>query len=156
MNRARTRIFNPPADPDTCCTNSTSVTIPIAPRRQGSSHIAKCFQDLRYKSPEWRGGYGTLRNTIEGFNGFTKSPTEENTEEPARRRVRGYACQSLLVAVLILASNLRKIKAFLRDVHADPPPPPPPNSVAKQRSNRRPDLVDYLPPADGPPLAQPA
>ncbi|MEI2715394.1 MAG: hypothetical protein V9E98_00005 [Candidatus Nanopelagicales bacterium] len=99
----RTRILNPPTDPDVCCTNSTSITIPIAPRHAGNSNIAKYFQDLRYKSPEWQAVYGTLRNTIEGFNGFTKSRTEENTEEPARRRVRGYAFQTLAVAILQLS-----------------------------------------------------
>ncbi len=150
----RTRIHNPPADPDACCTNSTSITIPVAPRTAANSNIAKYFQDLRYKSPEWQAVYGTLRNTIEGFNGFTKSGTEENTEEPARRRVRGYAFQTMSVAILIVASNIRKIDAWLnrQDDQTEPEPTTPP----RRRRNARPDLADYLPPADGPPLAQPA
>jgi hypothetical protein len=53
----RTRIHNPPTDPDICCTNSTSITIPIAPRAAANSNIAKYFQDLRYKSPEWQAVY---------------------------------------------------------------------------------------------------
>lgn len=150
----RTRILNPPTDPDVCCTNSASITIPIAPRQAGNSNIAKYFQELRYKSPEWQAVYGTLRNTIEGFNGFTKSPTEENTEEPARRRIRGYAFQTLAVAVLILASNLRKIDAWLN--RQDDQPAPEPTIPPRRRRNARPDLADYLPPADGPPLAVPA
>lgn len=152
----RTRILNPPADPDVCCTNSTSVTIPIAPRQAGNSNIAKYFQDLRYKSPEWKAVYATLRNTIEGFNGFTKSPTEENTEEPARRRIRGYAFQALAVAILIVASNVRKIDSWLK--RRDEQPAPEPNIPARRRRNARPDLADYLPgkAADSPPLAQPA
>lgn len=150
----RTRIINPPTDPDVCCTNRTSITIPLAPRRAGNSNIAKYFQDLPYQSAEWQAVYGTLRNTIEGFNGFTKSPTEENTEEPARRRIRGYAFQTLAVAVLIVASNLRKIAAWLN--RRDEQPAPTPSSPPRRRRNARPDLAAYLPPADGPPLAQPA
>ena len=149
----RTRILNPPTQPDICCTNSTSITIPIAPRQAGNSNIAKYFQDLRYKSPEWKSVYGTLRNTIEGFNGFTKSPTEEDTEEPARRRIRGYAFQAVAVALLIVASNIRKIDAWLR---RDEQPATTPSIPPGRRRNARPDLAEYLPPADGPPLAQPA
>jgi hypothetical protein len=150
----RTRIINPPTTPDVCCTNSTSITIPVAPRHAGNSNIAKYFQDLQYKSPEWKAVYGTLRNTIEGYNGFTKSPTEEDTEEPARRRIRGYAFQALAVAILIVASNVRKIDSWLN--RRDEQPAPNPSSPTKRRRNARPALADYLPPADGPPLAQPA
>ena len=123
----RTRILNPPADPDVCCTNTTSITIPIAPRTAGNSNIAKYFQDLPYKSAGMESRCTrTLRNTIEGFNGFTKSPTEENTEEPARRRIRGYAFQAVAVALLILASNVRKIDAWLRRPAEQPAPAPTP------------------------------
>lgn len=151
MPTTRTRILNPPDDPDVCCTNSTSVTIPIAPTRTGGSNIAKYYQDLPYKSPEWQAAYGTLRNTIEGFNGFTKSPTEEDTEQPARRRIRGYAYQALAVAVSIVASNIRKIAAWLN--RSDDQPVPTPSSPTPRRRNARPDLADYLPPPNGPPIA---
>lgn len=57
--------------------------------------------------------YRRPRNPIEGYNALTKSPTDENLAEPARRRVRGLAFQTLLVAVLITATNIRKIGAFL-------------------------------------------
>jgi hypothetical protein len=149
----RTPILNPPSDPDTCCTNRTSVTIPIAPRQVGHCNIAKYFQDFRYKSAEWKAVYGTLRNTIEGFNGFTKLATEENTEEPARRRIRGYAYQALSVALHILASNVRKIQSWLDRCDEHPPTQTP---QRPRRRNARPDVTEYLPPADGPPLAQPA
>lgn len=97
---------------------------------------------------------GTLRNTIEGYNGHVKVPTEENLEEPARRRVRGFAFQALAVAVLIVASDIRKIESWLKrrdDQTASAPTNPP-----KRRQNARPDPADYLPPADGPTLAIPA
>lgn len=150
----RTPILNPPADPDICCTNKTSITIPVAPADTNDANIAKYFQDYQYKGPEWLATYSTLRNTIEGFNGFTKSATEENTEEPARRRVRGYAYQTLAVAILILSSNLRKVASWLRNrKHNTPKTPVRPPC---RNSTSLPSLVDYLPPDDGPPLAQPA
>ncbi len=158
VRSTRTRILNPPADPDRACTNDTSLTIPIAPGQDGSANIAKYFQDMPFKSPQWQATWSTLRNTIEGFNGFTKSPTEENTEEPARRRVRGYAFQTLSVALLIVASNVRKIHAWLnRRADADDTAGPP--RIPARRRNARPDLADYLPSADDPPpgpLARPA
>jgi hypothetical protein len=154
MPTARTRIVNPPADPDVCCTNTTSITIPIAPRQTGNSNIAKYYQDIPYKSPEWNTTYSVFRNTIEGFNAFTKLPTEEDTEEPARRRIRGYAYQAFAVALLVLASNLRKINAWLRQQDTEPAPTQP--APVRRRRNALPDLGEYLPPADGPPQAIPA
>lgn len=153
MPTTRTRILNPPTDPDICCTNRNSITIPIAPRVAGNSNIAKYYQELQYQSPEWKAMYGTLRNTIEGFNGHAKVPTEEDLEEPARRRVRGYAFQAFAVAILIVASNVRKMAKWVR---GEDQPAPPPDSPPRRRRNARPDLADYLPPADGPPIALPA
>ena len=37
--------------------------------------------------------YATLRNTIEGLNGYAKDPAHEALAQPARRRVRGIAAQ---------------------------------------------------------------
>lgn len=154
MPTTRTRILNPPADPDICCTNKTSITIPIAPTRSGNSNIAKYFQDIPYKSPEWKAHYAHFRNTIEGFNGFTKLPTEEDSEQPARRRIRGYAYQALAVALNILASNLRKIASWLNRTGEQPTPAP--TTPRPRRANAAPDLADYLPDPNGPPLAIPA
>lgn len=150
----RTRILLPPTDPDVCCTNTTSLTIPSAPTTGGlPTAAAKYHQDFHYGSPRWHRFYATLRNTIEGVNGFTKSATEEDLEEPGRRRVRGYAYQALLVAALITASNLRKINTFLRKREAEAnSPKPTPTAHTKPHA----DLSEYRPTLNGPPLAQPA
>ena len=58
--------------------------------------------------------YSTARNTIEGFNGYVKDANHEALDQPGRRRVRGYAAQYLLTAMLIVSANLRKIDTFLR------------------------------------------
>ena len=152
----RTRILYPPDDPGVACTNSTSVTIPLAPTDPGSAAIAKCAQDIPYKSTQWRAVYPTLRNTVEGFNGLAKQVTEEALELGERRRVRGYAFQAFAVALLILAVNLRKIRTWLDSLAktgAGVPAAPPRRG---RRRNARPTLADYLRPPGAPPLVQPA
>ena len=62
--------------------------------------------------PAWHARYATLRNTIEGLNGYVKDPAHEALAQPARRRVRGIAAQSLFTALLLTAANIRKIRAW--------------------------------------------
>lgn len=155
----RTRIATPPEHPDICCTNSTSITFPTAPDpgiKPTPTAAAKYRQDLQYASPIWRTTYATLRNTIEGYNGFTKNTAEEALEEPGRRRVRGYAFQALLIACLITASNLRKIGTYLRKRATDLPPPTTGKATDRSRRRRGSDLADYRPNPNAPPLAMPA
>ena len=92
------------ARPPNSCTQQ-SVTIPPAVG-------AKFRQELLYGSPEWQTAYNSLRNTNEGMNGFIKDPAHEALDDPGRRRIHGVAAQSVLVAFLVLAANVRKIRAF--------------------------------------------
>jgi hypothetical protein len=138
--RGRTRVVVPEAlkaDPPPCCTQA-SVT--IAP-----SAGAKLDQDLIFESEEWTARYNTLRNTIEGFNGFVKDGSKEALDEPERRRVHGVAAQSIFTALLIFAANVRKIVKFLAEQRA----------IATGKMRRLPprrvgrSLVSYLPEAPG-------
>jgi len=65
-----------------------------------------------YGSAEWQTAYNSLRNTNEGMNGYIKDPAHEALDDPGRRRIHGRAAQSVLVALLVVAANVRKIRAF--------------------------------------------
>lgn|GEM_PF-388380 len=77
--------------------------------------LRKHRQPLAHKGPEWNSVYGSLRNTIEGFNALAKDGSKQPIEPADRRRIRGLAATSLLVAFLLAARNLRKITTFNRD-----------------------------------------
>lgn len=57
--------------------------------------------------------YATLRSSVEDMNGFVKDGAREAIDDPERRRIRGRAAQSVFVALLICAANLRKIGEWL-------------------------------------------
>ncbi|MGA8724675.1 MAG: hypothetical protein WB565_06510 [Acidimicrobiales bacterium] len=92
--------------PPKCCKQET-VTVP-------PSAGAKFFQSVPYATPEHEQVYAGLRSSVEGLNGFLKDSAFEGMAEPLRRRVRGVAAQSILVAFQIVAGNWRKIDGFLQ------------------------------------------
>jgi hypothetical protein len=107
LTRGRTRIdvsylFN--EHPPRICTQQ-SVTLP-------PEAGAKLAQSLPHESDEWHAIYATLRNANEGMNGYLKDGAHQALEDPERRRVRGLAPQSLFVALLCFAANLRKIVTY--------------------------------------------
>ncbi len=127
----RAKVPQPPPEPPKICTQ-TAIT--IAP---GTG--ARYRQDLPYGSPAWHRSYATLRNTIEGLNGLVKDSAHEALAQPARRRVRGIAAQSIFTALLLMAANIRKIRAWRALTARD-------KARATQRARRRrTSLRDYLP-----------
>ena len=128
----RMKVLDPPADPPKLCRQSA---ITIAPD-VGARHR----QSLPFGTEEWARRYATLRNTIEGTNGYLKDPAHEALGQPGRRRVRGIAAQSIFCAFLVTAANLRKIRAF-RALVAEGKT----NQVAVRAHRRRVRLGDYLP-----------
>lgn len=90
-----------PVGPPRVCSQQ-SITIPP---EAGAKHA----QALAYRTPEWRRAYGTLRNSVEGLNGYAKNPGHGvNLEDSGLRRVRGIAAQTLLLSFQLTALNLRK------------------------------------------------
>ena len=100
----RPKVLHPPDEPPKIC-RQTAIT--IAPDAG-----VRYRQELPYGSPAWHARYATLRNTIEGLNGYAKDPAHQALAQPGRRRVRGIAAQSLFTALLLIAANIRKIRAW--------------------------------------------
>jgi hypothetical protein len=76
---------------------------------------AKLAQELAYGTEEWHARYSTLRNSIEGMNGYVKDGAHEALADPTRRRMRGVTAQSIFAAFLLFGANLRKIDSFLAE-----------------------------------------
>jgi hypothetical protein len=127
----RPKVLQPPPEPPRLC-SQTAIT--IAPDAG-----ARYRQDLPYASPAWHARYATLRNTIEGLNGLIKDPAHEALAQPARRRVRGIAAQSIFTALLLTAANIRKIRAW-RALHVRDKA-----RITRRARRRRASLRDYLP-----------
>jgi hypothetical protein len=127
----RAKALQPPPEPPRIC-RQTAIT--IAP-----DIGARYRQDLPYGSPAWHQTYATLRNTIEGLNGYAKDPAHEALAQPARRRVRGIAAQSIFTALLLIAANIRKIRAWRALTSRDK------TSKTPRARRRRTSLRDYLP-----------
>ena len=100
---------------------------------------ARYRQDLPYGSPAWHKTYATLRNTIEGLNGYAKDPAHEALAQPARRRVRGIAAQPVFTALLLTAASIRKIRAWRALTARDKA------RITERARRRRASLRDYLP-----------
>jgi hypothetical protein len=127
----RAKALRPPAEPPRIC-RQTAIT--IAPDTG-----ARYRQDLPYGSPAWHKSYATLRNTIEGLNGLIKDPAHEALAQPARRRVRGIAAQSVFTALLLMAANIRKIRAWRALAARDKA------RITRRARRRRTSLPGYLP-----------
>ena len=127
----RPKVLQPPQEPPRLC-RQTAIT--IAP-----DVGARYRQDLPYGSPAWHRCYATLRNTIEGLNGYAKDPAHQALAQPGRRRVRGIAAQSLFTALLLMAANIRKIRTWRALTASDQA------RITRRARRRRTSLRDYLP-----------
>ena len=127
----RPKVLQPPQELPRLC-RQTAIT--IAP-----GIGARYRQDLPYGSPAWHARYATLRNTIEGLNGYVKDPAHQALAQPGRRRVRGIAAQSIFTALLLIAANIRKIRAW-RALTASGKA-----RTTRRARRRRASLTDYLP-----------
>ncbi len=127
-------VLHPPSRPDKVCTQSS---ITIAP-----DVGARFRQELAFGSSQWARTYATYRNTIEGTNGYLKDPAHESLQSPGRRRVRGIAAQSVFVALLLMAANIRKIVAYRNLVKNGKT-----HEVVERARRRRVSITDYRPPS---------
>ena len=101
------------ASPPPSCTQESVMVPPSAG--------AKFRQPLLFGSAEWKKTYNSIRNTNEGMNGFVKDSAFEALGDPLRRRIHGRAAQTVLVALQLMAANVRKIRKFRFDVRLEKP-----------------------------------
>jgi hypothetical protein len=120
-----------PLDPPAVCRQSAITIAPDVGRRFA--------QSFSFGSESWARHYATLRNTIEGWNGFAKDPSHEALSEPARRRVRGIAAQGIFITMLYVAANLRKIETYEEQLEQRPQ-----LEARKRARRRRVSLKDYI------------
>jgi hypothetical protein len=76
---------------------------------EGSKH----WQALDYGGEQWQRVYFRLRNSVEGYNGYAKSPLAEAIEAAGGRRLRGIAAETVLLVFQPAHANQRKIKNWL-------------------------------------------
>jgi hypothetical protein len=127
----RPKVLQPPEEPPKIC-RQTAIT--IAP-----DIGARYRQNLPYGSPAWHARYATLRNTIEGLNGYAKDPAHQALAQPGRRRVRGITAQSPFTALPLMAATIRKIRAGRALTASDQA------GITRRARRRRTSLRDYLP-----------
>jgi len=123
-------VLSAPLEPPKVCTQQT---ITIAPD-VGARHR----QELAFGTEEWARVYATCRNTIEGWNGYVKDAAHEDLAAPSRRRVRGIAAQSVFCTFLLMAANIRKIRAY-RELVADCRT----GQIAERARRRRMSIAEY-------------
>lgn len=104
-----------PTGPAKICTQHTITITPQA----GAQH----HQALPYGSPGWQRVYFRLRNSVEHFNGYTKDASNEAIELPGRRRIRGIAAQTFLLAFQLAHANRRKINRWFDTLPNGSQPP---------------------------------
>ena len=80
------------------------------------------------------------------MNGFLKDGAREALGDPQRRRIRGVAAQSVFVALLLWAANLRKIDRFLVQMAAETA-----GNVRRRPRRRRTRGIDQWLPGQLPP-----
>ncbi|WP_157416062.1 hypothetical protein [Agromyces allii] len=101
----------PPAEPilPAIC-RQTSVTIP-------ADADLKRAQLLQFGSRQWLRTYRNDRNASERFHSIIKDPAHEGVGTRGIRRVRGLAANQVLLAIQLLAANIRIITRFVRKMH---------------------------------------
>lgn len=106
------------------CKNSKRADVPKFCRQRSilvpREHMnLKYRQKYRYGTAEWFREYYSARSINEGYNGVVSDTNKEAIEDFRKRPVRGYAATYIAVAMKIVSTNLRTIKAFLQRTPAE-------------------------------------
>lgn len=110
---------------------SKTVTIPAIVDKNGADKHRQLYP---YKSAAWEKWYW-LRATVEHQNGFLKAGTVSDLANEDLRQARGYAFHYLAATVLVVSSNVRKIRTSLNGL-AGPRNPKSPERPLKRAARR--------------------
>ncbi|GAA1380785.1 hypothetical protein [Luteococcus sanguinis] len=137
---------NLPKHPGKVCTNSSGITIPV-------EESAKYAQALVWQSDEWKRAYAYPRSMNEARNGWLKNVQGGSIADHARRPMRGLAAQSLLLALMLGAENIRAIEVYLRDEDKPKKPRPPKVVTPVATWDSEEDDYDWADAPNAPPVA---
>ena len=91
-------------------------------------------------APPGTPGYATLRNTIEGLNGYAKDTAHQALAQPPPAAASAASPpSSLFTALLLMAANIRKIRAWRALTASDQA------AITRRARRRRTSLRDYNP-----------
>ena len=99
---------NVPEKPPAICCQSSVVF-------EENDDTLRFAQKYRFQSSEWAQIYKFDRNAIEGMNGYIKNDAHESLSNPQRRSARGMAAQQVLITMLVVSANMRKLQSFLAE-----------------------------------------
>ncbi|MCK2199672.1 hypothetical protein [Corynebacterium callunae] len=133
-----------PRDRRSCCTHSTSVTIP---HNEGMKYRQT---GPAYETPAWRKTFGTFRNVIETRNALIKNGRGASIGDHTRRLVRGFAAAWMFTALGVISVNLSLIAQFLLRVAASVTAPPPVTTPPSPPGTSSPVGLPHGPPHDAP------
>ncbi len=86
----------------------------------GPAGGAKHEQRYPYRSPEWKRWYAPMRNTVESNNKSLKDGRFGALDDAERRPRRGWAAMLVVLAMVMAATNVRKIVKW-REEHPERP-----------------------------------
>lgn len=110
--------MSPPKSSGKVCTNKTSTTF-------DTDDGGKYEQYYRYGSAEWQQAHSYGRQVIESYNASLKEGSYGGVGDPARRRLRGTVAQAFLTLLGVVATNARRIHAWLDEHYTDGEVAPP-------------------------------
>lgn len=113
-----------PDDRGRCCTNSSSVTIPVD---AGAKHAQ---QGPAWRTEAWKKAYQPPRATVESRNAILKTGAGAGLGDTTRRMIRGFTAAAMFVALGAVAVNVALIARFIGrgGTTGGAPVPPSPSS----------------------------
>lgn len=117
---------------------------------------AKREQTYPYQSAEWKRWYAPMRNTVESNNKSLKDGRFAALDDTERRPRRGWAAMLVVLAMLMAATNVRKIitwTAKRKHANNDAATPAKPKRARRREVTRGYSLLDREEQAQAPPLS---